>query len=183
MYTCANCTVHACEKGVREKKKKNCPMNKTDHLTGILKNYMEPETNRFSLMAASMEAEGYGVWPRLKEIIEFCKRMGYQKVGMAFCGGLKEEARIVADIFRKHGINLISVICKVGGFDKSEIGMNDSHKVHPGEFEPMCNPITQAELLNQEGTEFNIILGLCAGDERLFGKRNTELITSALISL
>lgn len=181
MYTCANCTVHACEKGAREGLPKNCPMNEMDHLTGILNDYMEPETNRFSLMAALLEAEGYGVWPRLKEIIEFCKRMGYQKVGMAFCGGLKEEARIVAGIFRKHGINLISVICKVGGFDKSEIGMNDSHKVRPGGFEPMCNPITQAELLNQEGTDFNIILGLCVGHDSLFMANSKALCTTLVV--
>ena len=73
------------------------------------------------------------------------------------------------------------MICKVGGFDKSEIGMNDSHKIRPGGFEPMCNPITQAELLNQEGTEFNIILGLCVGHDSLFMANSKALCTTLVV--
>lgn len=34
----------------------------------------------------------------------------------------------------------------------------------------MCNPITQAYLLNEEKTEFNILLGLCVGHDSLFLK-------------
>ena len=36
----------------------------------------------------------------------------------------------------------------IGGYDKTEVGMTDRHKTRPGEFEPMCNPVAQAELLN-----------------------------------
>jgi uncharacterized metal-binding protein len=32
----------------------------------------------------------------------------------------------------------------------------------------MCNPITQAEILNTEKTEFNIMVGLCVGHDSLF---------------
>ena len=95
MYTCAHCTVHACEQGKREDLPKNCPMNDMENMSGILNSYIEPETNNFTLTAASVESEGYRNWPRLKETIEFCKRMGYERVGMAFCGGLKQEAKIV----------------------------------------------------------------------------------------
>jgi len=34
----------------------------------------------------------------------------------------------------------------------------------------MCNPIYQARLLNNEKTEFNILLGLCVGHDSLFFK-------------
>lgn len=147
-------------------------------LDGILREYMEPDIHTFSLTAASIEADGYGVWPRLKEAIEFCKRMGYEKVGMAFCGGLKNEARIVADLFRKHGIHLETVMCKVGGYDKTEVRMTDKHKIRPGQFEPMCNPIAQAELLNRQNTQFNIVLGLCVGHDSLFMKHSNALCTT-----
>jgi len=32
----------------------------------------------------------------------------------------------------------------------------------------MCNPITQAKILNDEKTEFNIAVGLCVGHDALF---------------
>jgi uncharacterized metal-binding protein len=34
----------------------------------------------------------------------------------------------------------------------------------------MCSPITQAEILNNEGVDFNILVGLCVGHDSLFIK-------------
>jgi uncharacterized metal-binding protein len=34
----------------------------------------------------------------------------------------------------------------------------------------MCNPLLQAEILNRERTELNIVLGLCVGHDALFLK-------------
>jgi uncharacterized metal-binding protein len=34
----------------------------------------------------------------------------------------------------------------------------------------MCNPILQAQVLNSEQTELNILLGLCVGHDSLFLK-------------
>ena len=34
----------------------------------------------------------------------------------------------------------------------------------------MCNPIAQAKILNKEGTEFNVVVGLCVGHDSLFFK-------------
>jgi uncharacterized metal-binding protein len=34
----------------------------------------------------------------------------------------------------------------------------------------MCNPITQAKILNKAKTDFNIMLGLCIGHDSLFLK-------------
>ena len=36
--------------------------------------------------------------------------------------------------------------------------------------ETMCNPITQAEVLNEEGVDLAILLGLCVGHDTLFFK-------------
>ena len=35
----------------------------------------------------------------------------------------------------------------------------------------MCNPLLQAEILNQEKTDLNIVLGLCVGHDALFLKK------------
>ena len=179
MYTCADCTIVGCQEASKEgiNLPKNCPMRQKEMMDAILDEYREPETNHFYRVAGTLEADGYGVWPRLKEIIEFCKRMEYKNVGMAFCGGLRKEAQIVAQLFRKHGIHLETVVCKAGGYDKCEVGVADNEKIHPGEFEPLCNPIAQAKLLNDAGCEFNIVLGLCVGHDSLFMANSKALCT------
>ena len=66
---------------------------------------------------------------------------------------------------------------KSGNIPKEEIGLADREKVKPGGFEPMCNPVAQAELLNSHGSEFNIVLGLCLGHDSLFFKYSKALST------
>jgi len=51
---------------------------------------------------------------------------------------------------------------------KESIGLLDSEKIRPGGHESMCNPISQAHLLNAAGTELNVLLGLCVGHDALF---------------
>ena len=41
----------------------------------------------------------------------------------------------------------------------------------------MCSPITQAEILNDEGTDFNIVVGLCVGHDSLFFKYSQAPVT------
>ena len=106
----------------------------------------------------------------MEELIEFSQRMGYKRLGLAFCGGLTHEAAILAEILEKHGFEIVSVSCKVGGVSKERIGVKDEEKIRIGEFESMCNPITQAKILNQAKTDFNIMLGLCIGHDSLFLK-------------
>jgi uncharacterized metal-binding protein len=69
------------------------------------------------------------------------------------------------------------VACKLGSIPKEEIGLADHEKVKPGSFEPMCNPVTQAERLNRHGSEFNIVVGLCLGHDSLFFKYAKGLST------
>jgi uncharacterized metal-binding protein len=56
----------------------------------------------------------------------------------------------------------------VWGIDKTVIGLREEDKLRPGTHESMCNPVTQAELLNHVGTELNIVVGLCVGHDTLF---------------
>lgn len=45
----------------------------------------------------------------------------------------------------------------------------------------MCNPITQAEILNDAGTEFNVLVGLCVGHDALFLKHAKALNTVLVV--
>ena len=56
--------------------------------------------------------------------------------------------------------------------EKYEQGENQRIAYHSActEAEVMCNPIGQAEILNEAGTEFNVVMGLCVGHDTLFFK-------------
>lgn len=140
----------------------------------------DEELMRFAREASRQEAACYGpspydpaarqpLKPRIMEIIEFAQRMGYRRLGLAFCLGLRAEARALCEILTSHGFEVVSVCCKVGRVDKSFMGIREEEKIFPGP-EAMCNPITQAKILNQEQCEFNLMLGLCVGHDSLFLK-------------
>ena len=44
----------------------------------------------------------------------------------------------------------------------------------------MCNPILQAELLNEAKTDLNVIMGLCVGHDSLFIKYSDALVTNCV---
>ena len=178
MYTCADCTIRACELENQEKLQKNCPIRNQEAVEASFEVYKKEEFHKFYLVSAEVEAAGYTKWPRLKETIEFAKRMGYRKLGLAFCAGLAEEANVVAKLLRSHGFEVVSVICKAGSIPKERVGIPDEMKVEPGTYEPMCNPVGQAMLLNEQKTEFNIALGLCVGHDSLFCRHSDALATT-----
>ena len=153
-----------------------------------MEDYRDPEVMAFARAASLQEAECYAgreerpyvlnpVKPRLQELIEFSRRMGYRRLGMAFCIGLAREAAVLSGILEAHGFEVVAVTCKVGGVPKEAIGIRDGEKIRIGEFESMCNPISQAGFLNRAGTDFNIMLGLCIGHDSLF-LRHIEGLTT-----
>ncbi|MDR1702014.1 MAG: DUF1847 domain-containing protein [Sporomusaceae bacterium] len=180
MYTCANCAVLACGDEFRAKMPVNCPMCQQDTLQQAFAEYDSPENKDFFIASAAIEAVGYGQWTRLKEIIEFCKRLGYKKIGLAFCRGLKSEAKVINKILTAHDLEVVSVICKTGGIAKELAGIEKQDKLRPEQFEPMCNPIGQAMLLNEQNTQFNIAVGLCVGHDSLFYKYSNALVTTLI---
>jgi uncharacterized metal-binding protein len=113
----------------------------------------------------------------VKEICEFAEKMSYKKLGIAFCGGLHSEAHALTAILKAHGFEVASVRCKVGCTPKEVIGVKDDEKIRIGEFESMCSPIIQATILNEEETDFNILVGLCVGHDSLFFKYSKAFTT------
>ncbi|WP_020674963.1 DUF1847 domain-containing protein [Geopsychrobacter electrodiphilus] len=109
-------------------------------------------------------------WTRVEDTIALAKLMGYHKIGIATCIGLLDESSRLADILTAQGLEPISVCCKAGSLDKLKLGLNENEKVRPGTFEPACNPIAQAQVLNEQQTDMNLIVGLCVGHDMLFAK-------------
>lgn len=181
MYTCANCTIQACGQENPETMPANCPMRDKETVEAVFKRYGEEPVKEFYIASSEIESLGYGQWVRVRETMEFCRRMGYHRIGLAFCRGLRKEARTLFEVLKKNGFETVSVICKAGGIDKERVGITDEMKVHPGGFEPMCNPLLQAELLNRQKTEFNIALGLCVGHDSLFYKYSEAMVTTIVV--
>lgn len=170
-YTCSYCNKQSCHKNNMELAPSNCPTkNKKEYLDSTSNNYKKEEDFNIAYSSAVVVMDQYGSKTRVQEIIDFCNKMNYKKLGLAFCVGLAKEAKIFTDILRNHGFEVESIICKVGNVNRELIGIKDCNV-------PMCNPIAQAKLLNEEKTDFNIILGLCVGHDSLFFKYSEAPVT------
>ena len=161
---------------------KGCPTLRDEKvLMEALKEYEDPKIREFARQASIQEGECYAnrhqrpyimqpIKTRIQEISEFAQKMGYKRLGLAFCLGLVKEAATVEEILEAHGFEVVSVLCKAGRALKEIIGIKDAEKIYRGTDEAMCNPIYQAKLLNHEKAEFNILIGLCVGHDSLFFK-------------
>jgi len=140
--------------------------------------YQDPEIKRIAQESARVESEGYCQWTRVEEVVQFAKKMGYTKIGIATCISFVEMANTLSQILESHGFEVASAACKHGSVAKEELGLRDDEKIRPGGHESMCNPISQAELLNSRGCEFNVVLGLCIGHDSLFFKYSDGLCST-----
>ncbi len=178
MSRCAECGIYACYTGQTGKVPEHCPMKSDGSVyEEARREYQEPGVFNLALNSALTESAGYRKWTRLEEIIQFSRMAGFTRLGLAFCVGLRREAAEVAKIFKQAGFVVESVMCKTGSTPKEFLGIRDEQKVRPGQFEPMCNPIAQAHILNRAGTELNVLLGLCVGHDSLFIKYSAAPVT------
>lgn len=120
-------------------------------------------------------------WTRVEDTIAFAKLSGYKKIGIATCIGMLDETKQLSTILEAQGFSPLSVCCKTGSIDKCKSGMGQEVKVRPGTFEPLCNPIAQARLLNKAKTDMNIIMGLCVGHDMLFTKYSKAPVTTLVV--
>lgn len=185
--TCAKCPSLACTPPIKADEKPDlddapafCPMKTMPEvIEDVLSEYNSPEVKDFARLASIQEAECYEWVPegrrakntRIQELIQFARKCGFKKLGLAFCGGLSYEGRRLTEILENKGFEVVSVRCKVGAIPKERIGIKPEEKIAaPDQWESMCNPITQAEFLNAANVDLAIMLGLCIGHDTLFIK-------------
>ena len=175
-HTCVDCGTQNCKFKVRTYPE-FCPTTnlKDEDLEWALERYEEGRNHDIMVASAEVEYEGYCQWTRVQEIMEFARKIGAKKIGIANCIGLINEARIFAKILRANGFKAYAIICKVAGKAKSSIGI-------PAQCEEigaaMCNPILQARLLNEAKTDLNVVIGLCVGHDSLFYKYSDAYVTT-----
>jgi len=166
---CATCTVLRC--GSREKNKDipaSCPAAKYPDLIRETKEQYRLADNQavirgwLGVMSRVLDPDRAGekyTWTRIHEIIEYAKIRGMKRLGIATCYALMPEAKLLSGILERSGFDVVSLSCLCGEVNPQEMGI-------PGDV--FCNPILQAEVLNREKTELNIMVGLCIGHDILF---------------
>ncbi len=120
-------------------------------------------------------------WTRVEDTIAFARLMKYKKIGIATCIGLLDETRRLSDILKAQNFTPLSLCCKTGSIDKLKLGLKESDKIRPSTFEPACNPVAQAMLLNKANTDMNIIVGLCIGHDIVFTKYSDAPVTTLVV--
>ena len=135
------------------------------------------DDRRIMEAAGSVEAGNYMKMCRLEESAEFVKQFGAKTVGLAFCIGLAEEAKLISAYFEK-SFKVHSVCCKVCGTGKDKLGLD---QIKPGTVESMCNPKAQAAILSDCGTELNFTVGLCVGHDMLFNSASTVPVSCLVV--
>ena len=161
---CATCDSKVCAQGI------DCFGKADEHI----KPYADKNIAELHRAASAIEARHYCKETRLAEIILFARELGLRKIGLAFCIGMAEEAKVIESILSER-FEMASVCCKVSGIDKGEF---DLERIRESGAEVMCNPAGQAELLNMAGTELNVICGLCVGHDAIFSMRSQAPVTT-----
>jgi uncharacterized metal-binding protein len=163
---CARCESKECREG------KDCFSQSGNHK----QLYQNGHIAELHKAASAIEARFYGKETRLGEIILFAKQLQYKRIGLAFCIGLSEEAKIIDEILSKH-FEVVSVCCKACGIDKKDF---DLPQISSESYEIMCNPAGQAQLLNDAGTQLNVLCGLCVGHDAIFSKVSEAPVTTLI---
>jgi uncharacterized metal-binding protein len=177
---CAKCGLYRCRSpDSHSKYPGSCPHEiyaEKRKLT-VEEGWSQPESRAVFEASDDVLAEGYGKWCRVKEVVEYSKRMGYRKLGLAFCVSLRQEARNLQNILEADGFDVVSISCMAGAPIRNEVGFEEISGVG----KTLCNPLMQAEVLNENGTELNIMAGLCVGHDILFIKHSKAGVTPLVV--
>jgi len=193
---CAKCPGAYCRSTPLEEVNKEvlpefCPMKTSGEvIESVVEKYGLDEVRKIYVPATITEKEAYetirgvrmAVRPRIKELIEFGKLIHAQKIGVAFCAGMRDEAARIVNVLEKSGFAVASVLCKCGGTDKTKLNVTKEYKIgDPLKFEAGCNPVLQAQLLNNVETDINVIVGLCLGHDMLFTMNSKAPVTTLIV--
>jgi uncharacterized metal-binding protein len=144
-----------------------------------MKEYKKPRVREFARLASVQEFQCYerlpdGLrtkLPRIEETMQFARKNNFKRLGLAFCGGLAYEGKLLTEILENNGFEVVSIQCKTGAVPKEKIGVKPEEKIAGAEnWETMCNPIVQAMIINESKVDMAIMLGLCVGHDTLFIK-------------
>jgi uncharacterized metal-binding protein len=110
---------------------------------------------------------------RVDEIIRYAKESGLKRIGLAHCIVFNQESEHLEKILQGAGFEVARVSCKYG-----RVPFDD---LLPGYKGISCNPAGQAKYLEDEGTQLNIMMGLCLGHDMIFNARSKAPVTPLVV--
>jgi uncharacterized metal-binding protein len=174
---CSYCARKRCFIGDLSQAPEFCPSVVRPELIEEAKDKLKDSENQQMAQDVARTWKDYGRLTRVEETVLYARLRGYKKLGLAFCVGLSQEAELFTNLLFNEGFEVISVCCMCGGLSSEDVALPEEEKIVPGQRQPMCNPIGQAAVLDAEGCELNILLGLCVGDDTLFVKHSNAPVT------
>lgn len=111
---------------------------------------------------------------RLQELINYAKNSNYKKIGIANCLSMQKYADKLIEILKNEGFEVVSINCKNSGLQNSDLFGEEAKG-------PSCDPLSQADFLNNEKTDLNINVGLCLGHGILFSKHSNAPTTTFIV--
>ena len=179
MLTCDVCNEAPCLQAYPDGIPAYCPATKYGNLLEkAKKEYLKPDIRKLFVASRKITRIGYCKWPRIKEAIEYAKELGLKKIGLAACVGTLREAKQIAELFKGAGFDVIVIGCHIGGVHEKEHGVPEEYW---SRYATTCNPIAQAQIMNDEGTELNFTVGLCIGHDALFNKYSNAPVTALVV--
>lgn len=174
---CSYCPKKKCFFGVIGESYDWCPSKLRPEVMDEAARKLEEPENREMARDVARTWKDYGKLTRVEETVLYARLRGYKKLGLAFCVGLSGEAELMTNLLLNEGFEVSAACCMCGALSSDDVDLPEEDKIAPGMRQPMCNPIAQAGLLDSEGCELNIILGLCVGDDTLFIKHSKAPVT------
>lgn len=175
---CAKCPSKLCLMGPSDEGPKFCPMITSPDIFGDARRVVgKPEIQKMFRGVATTWKDSKLSKNRIEETMIYADNMGFKKLGLAFCIGLADQAQVVSALFEKRGFEMVSGCCMTGGFSSDDVGLAEEDKIYPEGCQPQCNPVGQALIMNKCGTDLNVLLGLCVGDDALFIKHSSAPVT------
>jgi uncharacterized metal-binding protein len=110
---------------------------------------------------------------RVEEIIDYANESGLKKIGIANCITFNREADRLEKILIDSGFAVSKINCKFG-----KVPFGDLVSGYKG---ISCNPAGQANYLEKNGTELNIMMGLCLGHDMIFNSKSKAPVTPLIV--
>jgi uncharacterized metal-binding protein len=174
---CSYCAKKSCFVGDLSQAPDFCPSKLNPGLMVKAKERLKDPDKRSMAQDVARTWKDYCKLTRVEETVLYARLRGFKKLGLAFCVGLSQEAELFTNLLINERFEVVSVCCMCGALSSDDVGLPEEDKIVPGFRQPMCNPIGQASVLDDNGCELNILLGLCVGDDTLFIKHSQAPVT------
>lgn len=173
---CMACRTIACEYPERTQPGFCAQSGVTPELHTKAQRLYELPENHAIMAAAAKVSEGTANSTRVQDTIKFASLLGAARIGIASCTIMLEETRTLAALLEQAGFHVEAVGCKLENNRRADLGLDPL--ADGGEGGVVCNPIMQALLLNEAGTDLNVLMGICVGHDALFCKYSDAPVTT-----